>query len=74
MSTTIFILAIAATVSFGFLAVFVVLIIGMRAEGNHLSPSDALHTPWKVRPARLLGVLRLPRNRKIPIRYDDVRG
>jgi hypothetical protein len=73
VSTTIFILAIAAMVSLGFLAVFVVLIIGMRAEGNHLSPSDALHTPMESATRRLLGVYVYREIEKIPTRYD-VRG
>jgi type II secretory pathway component PulJ len=56
MSATILILVIAAMVSLGFLAMFVVLIIGMRTEGNHLSPSDALHTRMERAARRLLGV------------------
>ena len=73
MSTTILILAIAAMVSLGFLAVFVVLIIGMRTEGNHLSPSDALHTRMESAARRLLGVYVRREIEKTPIRYDDVR-
>jgi hypothetical protein len=56
MSTTILVLAIAAMVSLGFLTVFAVLIIGMRTEGNQLSPSDALHTRMGSAARRLLGV------------------
>lgn len=56
MSATILVLAIAAMVSLGFLAVFVVLIIGIRAEGSHLSPSDARHTRVESAARRLLGV------------------
>jgi hypothetical protein len=56
MSATILILTIAATVSLSFLSVFVVLIIGMRTEGNHLSPSDAHHSRMESAARRLMGV------------------
>jgi hypothetical protein len=46
----------SATVSLGFLAVFVVLIIGMRTEDNHLSPNDAHHSRMGSAARRLLGV------------------
>lgn len=41
MSTIILGLVLAAMVGLGFLAVFVTLLIGMRTEGRHLSPSGA---------------------------------
>jgi hypothetical protein len=73
MSTTILILVIAAMVSLGFLAMFVVLIIGMRTEGNHLSPSDALHTRMERAARRLLGVYVRREIEKTPIRYNDMK-
>jgi hypothetical protein len=73
MSTTILILAIAAMVSLGFLVVFVLLIIGMRAEGSHLTPSNARHTRMESSARRLLGVYVRREIEKTPIRYDDMK-
>jgi hypothetical protein len=73
MSATILILAIAATVSLGFPAVFVVLIIGMRTEGNHLSPSDAHYTRMGSAARRLLGVYVRREIGKTTIPYHHVR-
>jgi len=73
MNATTLILAIAATVSLGFLAVFVMLIIGMRTEGNHLSPSDAYHARMGSAARRLLGVYVRREIEKTPIPYHAVR-
>jgi hypothetical protein len=56
MNAMIAILAIAAVVGLGLLAVFVMLLIGMRTEGSHMSPSSAPHTRTGTAARRLLGV------------------
>ena len=73
MSATILTLTLAAMVSLCFLAVFMMLIIGMRTEGNHLSPSDANHTRMGSAARRLLGVYVRREIAKTPILYHDVR-
>jgi hypothetical protein len=56
MSTIILGLALAAMVSLGFLAVFAVLLIGMRTEGGQLSPTSAPHTRTESMARRLTGL------------------
>jgi hypothetical protein len=70
MNTIILILAIAAVVSVGFLAVFVMLLIGMRTEGSHLSPSSASHTRTESAARWLLGLYVRRELEKTPIQYD----
>jgi hypothetical protein len=65
-------LAIGAVVSSGFLAVFVVLLIGMRTEGSHLSPSSAPHTRMESAARRLLGVYVRREPEQTPVKYEDV--
>lgn len=56
MSAVILILAIVAMASLGFLAVLVILLIGMRTEGSRLSPSTASHTRAQSAARRILGL------------------
>jgi hypothetical protein len=56
VNTVILVLAMTAVMSIGFLAVFVMLLIGMRTEGSSLSPSSAPHTRMQGAARRLLGV------------------
>ena len=73
MTAVIVILAIAALVTFGLLAGFVMLLIGMRTEGRHLRPSSAPHTRTGAAARRILGVyVRLERD-QTPVQYDGVR-
>jgi cobalamin biosynthesis protein CobD/CbiB len=62
-------LAIAAVVGSGFLAVFVVLLIGTRTEESHLSPSSAPHTRMENAARRLLGVYVRRDPEKTPAQY-----
>ena len=66
-------LAIAAVVSAGFLAVFVMLLIAMRTEGSHLSSSRAPHTRIESAARRLLGVYVRREFEKTSAQYGDVR-
>jgi hypothetical protein len=56
MSAVILSLAVVAMASFGFLALFVILLIGMRAEGSQLRPSNAAHTGTESVTRRILGL------------------
>jgi len=70
MSTVILSLAIVAMLSLGFLAVFAVLLIGMRTEGSHLSPSSAPHTHAEILARRLTGLYVRRELEKTPVRPD----
>jgi hypothetical protein len=50
------ILAVTVVASLGFLAVFVMLLIGMRTEGSQLRPSSASHTRTESAAHRILGL------------------
>jgi hypothetical protein len=56
MSAVILMLAIAAMVGIGFLAVFVMLLVSMRTEGRHLSPSSSPHSRTESTARRILGL------------------
>lgn len=56
MSAVILSLTIVAMASFGFLALFVILLIGMRAEGSQLRPSNAAYTRTESVARRILGL------------------
>jgi hypothetical protein len=56
MSAVILTLAIVAIPSFGFLTVFVILLIGMRTEGSQLRPSNVAHTRTESVARRILGL------------------
>jgi hypothetical protein len=73
MSTVILILAIAAVVSLCFLVVFVMLLIGMRTEGSHLSPSGASHTRMESAARRILGLYVRRELEKTPVHYAERR-
>jgi hypothetical protein len=73
MNVVILILAVAAVVSLGFVAGFVMLLIGMRAEGSRLQPISACHTRTAIAARRLLGVSVRRELEKSPVQYDDVR-
>ena len=73
MNTIILTLAIAAAMSLGFLVVFVMLLIGMRTEGSHLSPSSASHTRLGSAARRILGVYVRRELKETPVQYEDVR-
>jgi hypothetical protein len=70
MNTVILILAVTAVASLGFLAVFVMLLIGMRTEGRHLSPSSASHTRTASAVRRILGLYVRREIEKTPVDYD----
>lgn len=56
MSAVILALAVVAMAILGFLAVFVVLLIGMRSEDSQLTPSNASHTRTESMARRILGL------------------
>ena len=56
MSPVILTLVIAAIVGLGFLAMLAVLLIAMRTEGPHLSPTSAPHTRTERAARRLVGL------------------
>ena len=56
MNTITFALAIVAVTGLGFLVLLVMLLIGMRTEGSHLSSSSEFRTPIESAARRLLGV------------------
>jgi hypothetical protein len=56
MNAVILILAVTAVASLGLLAVFVMLLVGMRTEGSQLSPSSASHTRTESVARRILGL------------------
>jgi hypothetical protein len=70
MNAVILILAVAAVASFGFPAVFVMLLIGMRTEGRQLRPSSASHTRMESLARRILGVYVRREIEKTPVEYD----
>jgi hypothetical protein len=69
MSAVVLILAIVAMASLGFLAIFVVLLIGTRSESSRLSPSSASHTRAESVARRILG-LYVRREMEKPTEYD----
>jgi len=54
MDAVILIAATTAVASLGFLALLVVVFIGIRTEGSHLSPSGARHTRTETMARRIL--------------------
>ena len=70
MNSVILVVAIAAVVSLGFLAVFVMLLVGMRTEGSHLSPSSGPHTRTESATRRILGLYVRREFEKTPAQYD----
>jgi hypothetical protein len=70
MNTVILILAVTAVANLGFLAVFVMLLIGMRTEGSQLSPSSASHTRTESVTRRILGLYVRREVEKTPVEYD----
>jgi hypothetical protein len=56
MSAVILALGVVAMVIVGFLAVFVVLLIGMRSEGSQLIPTNESHTRTESMARRILGL------------------
>jgi hypothetical protein len=73
MAVIILSLAIATAVSLGFLAVFVLLLIGMRAESRQLSPSTAPHTRTGSAVRRILGVYVRRELSNISLQHEHVR-
>ena len=69
MNTIILILAISAVVSLGFLAVLMMLLIGMRTEGRHLSPSSSPHTRTESVARRILGLYVRRAIEETPVEY-----
>jgi hypothetical protein len=70
MNAMILILAIAALASLGFVAVFAVLLMGMRTEGSHLSPSCASHTRTESAARRIVGLHVRCGLEKTPVQYE----
>lgn len=70
MSVVVLILAIVAMASLGFVAVFVILLIGMRAESIRLSPSSASHTRAESVARRILGLYVRREIEETPAEYD----
>jgi hypothetical protein len=73
MNTVIPMLAVTPVASLGFLAVFVMLLIGRRTEGSQLSPSSASHTRTESVACRILGLYVRREIDKTPVDYG-VRG
>jgi hypothetical protein len=73
MNAIALILAIATVVSLGFLALFMVLLIGMRTEGSQLRPSSAPHTRLGSAARRVLGLYVQRQHMESPLQYADVR-
>jgi hypothetical protein len=72
MNAIIPILAITAVVALGLLAVFVMLIIGMRTEGSYMSPSSAPRTRAGYVTRRILGAY-VRQAEDVPGQYDKAR-
>jgi hypothetical protein len=70
MNAIIIALAITVIVSIGFLAMFVVLRVAIRAEGSHLSPSSAPHTRTENAARGLLGLYVRREIEKTPVPSD----
>jgi hypothetical protein len=70
MNAVILILAIAAMTGIGFVAVFAVLLIGMRTEGRRLSPSCASHTRTESVARRIVGLHVRRELEKTPVQYE----
>jgi hypothetical protein len=70
MNTIIFALAIVTVTGLGFLVLLVMLLIGMRTEGRHLSPSSESHAPIESAARRLLGVYVHRASEKSALQYD----
>lgn len=70
MSAAILALVIAAIVGLGFLGMIAILLIAMRTEGPHLSPSSAPHTRTERAARRLVGLYVRREPEKTPIRSD----
>jgi hypothetical protein len=70
MNTIIFALAIVTVTGLGFLVLLVMLLIGTRTEGRHLSPSSESHTPIESAARRLLGVYVRREPEKSAFQYD----
>lgn len=73
MNTIILALAIVAVTGLAFLVLLVMLLIGMRTEGSHLSPSSESHTPIECAARRLLGVYVRREFEKSALQYDGRR-
>jgi hypothetical protein len=73
VNTAILALAMGTVMGLGFLAVFVLLLIGMRAEGSVLSPSSAPHTRLQSAARRFLGVYVRRQNEQVALHYEDER-
>jgi hypothetical protein len=69
VNAIILVLAVAAVMSIGFLAVFVILLIGMRTESSSLSPSSAPQTRLQGAARRLLGVYVHRENEEAAVHY-----
>jgi hypothetical protein len=70
MNTITFALSIVAVTGLGFLVLLVMLLIGMRTEGSHLSPNSEPHTPIEGAVRRLLGVYVRRECEKSALQYD----
>jgi hypothetical protein len=76
MNAMILIPAIAAVVILGagFLAVLVILLIGMRAEGSRMRQSSAPNTRTGTVARLILGVYVRSQSQEISVQYDAVRS
>lgn len=76
MNAMILIPAIAGVVILGagFLAVLVILLIGMRAEGSRMRQSSAPNTRTGTVARLILGVYVRSQSQEISVQYDDVRS
>jgi hypothetical protein len=73
MNAIVLILAGGAAVTLCLLAVFVMLLIGMRTEGARLKPSSASHTRTGNAARRVLGVYVRREIEEIPAEFEGLR-
>ena len=73
MNAIVLILAGGAAVALLLLAVFVMLLIGMRAEGIQLRPSSATHTRTGSAARRVLGVYVRREVKETPAKFESLR-
>jgi hypothetical protein len=72
MNAIVLILAGGAAATLCLLAVFVMLLIGMRTEGARLKPSSASHTRTGNAVRRVLGVYVRRESEETPIEFEEV--
>jgi hypothetical protein len=73
MNAIVLILAAGAAATLSLLAIFVMLLIGMRTEGAQLKPTSASHTRTGNAARRVLGVYVRRAIDETPAQFEDLR-